>query len=196
MARRESASIQPPPAQTYLTQEQCLDDIQTQREQLKKHFREEFKLKTQIKNFESEIENQFFSLQNKKSELGLVIKDKGASNIQVKIINEEIDEVNQKIGSIKSKLADEQARFNDLEGKRERFKRSWANDKSLTEMHIEVLNLMMNESVQMVENINSEAKFTKAEVRLKLKDAQISKLLEQIQLRDHLILEAKQMVSR
>ena len=54
-------------------------------------------------------------MQNKKTELGGVIKEKGASNIQVKIINEEIDEVNQKIGSIKSKLTDEQAKFSDLE---------------------------------------------------------------------------------
>lgn len=84
------------------------------------------------------------------------------------------------IGSLKSKLGDEQTKFNELENQRERFKRQWANDKSLKEMHVEVLNLMMNESVQMVENINSEAKFTKAEVRLKLKDAQIAKLQEQI----------------
>lgn len=128
-------------------------------------------MKTNIKNFENEIENQFFSLQNKKTELGVVIKDKGAGNIQVKIINEEIDEVNQKIGSIKSKLADEQTKFTDLENQRERYKRQWANDKSLREMHVEILNLMMKESVQMVENISSEAKFSKAEVRLKLKDA-------------------------
>jgi hypothetical protein len=37
------------------------------------------------------------NLLNKKAELNLVIMEKGSGNIQVKIINEEIDEVNQKI---------------------------------------------------------------------------------------------------
>ena len=101
----------------------------------------------------------------------MVIKEKGASNIQVKIINEEIEEVVHKIGTLKAKLADEQGKFTDLEQQRERQRRAWSNNKDLKEMHVEVLSLMMKESIQVVENMNSEAKFSKAEVRLKMKDA-------------------------
>jgi hypothetical protein len=43
--------------------------------------------------------------------LALVIRDRGQGNIQVKIINEEIDEVNQKIGGMKAKRSEEQQRF-------------------------------------------------------------------------------------
>jgi len=98
-------------------------------------------------------------LQNKKNELNVIVKDKGPTNIQVKIINEEIDDVNQKIGSHKAKLKDEENKFKELEQNRERYKRSWQNDKSLKEMHLEVLNLMMKESIQIVENMNAESKF-------------------------------------
>lgn len=55
--------------------------------------------------------------------------------------------MNQKIGSLKSKLQDEQARYNELESNRERQRRSWLNDKQLKEMHLEVLNLMLKESI-------------------------------------------------
>jgi len=34
-----------------------MDDIQSQREVLKKHFKEEFKVKSEIKNYENHIEN-------------------------------------------------------------------------------------------------------------------------------------------
>ena len=57
---------------------------------------------------EKEVENLNFSLLNKKAELNLVIKDKGSGNIQVKIINEEIDEVNSKVSNLKTKINDEQ----------------------------------------------------------------------------------------
>ena len=40
-----------------------------------------------------ELENQKWSLHNKRAECNLVVKENGSSNIQVKIINEEIDEV-------------------------------------------------------------------------------------------------------
>lgn len=49
---------------------------------------------------EKELENQNWSLLNKRAECNLVIKEKGSSNIQVKIINEEIEEVTQKIEAI------------------------------------------------------------------------------------------------
>ena len=122
-----------------------MDDVRSHRDQLKKHFREEMKSKSEIQRIERDIENQVLSLQNKKAELNSVIAEKGQGNIQVKIINEEIDEVNQKIGGFKVKLQEEQRRFSDLEGQRDDFKRSWTKDKSVKEMHVEVLSALMKE---------------------------------------------------
>lgn len=100
-------------------QEVGLSEIAQQRDQLKQHFKEEFKVKNAMNNHEKELENQNWSLLNKRAECNLVIKEKGASNIQVKIINEEIDEVSQKIGAIKTKLAEEESRFDKLLAERD-----------------------------------------------------------------------------
>jgi hypothetical protein len=48
---------------------------------LKQHFREEFKIKNTLNGLEKDIENQSFSLLNKKTELNVVIKEKGQGNI-------------------------------------------------------------------------------------------------------------------
>lgn len=124
----------------------------------------------------------------------MVVKDKGPSNIQVKIINEEIEEVNQKLNHLKSKLKEEESRHQELENNRERFRRAWANDSNLTEMHLEILNLIMKESIQVVENLTTETRFQKAEIRLKVKDIQLAKLQEQVALRDKLLNEARQLM--
>jgi hypothetical protein len=68
-------------------------------------------------------------------------------------------------------LQDEIAKFHELEQQRERYKRAWNNDKNLNELHLEVLNLMLLESVQIIANMESETRFNKADIRLKLKDA-------------------------
>ena len=73
-------------------QEINLQDIQSQRDQIKKHFREEFRVKNLVTMYEKDIENQSFSLLQKKAELRNVINSKGQGNIQVKIINEEVEE--------------------------------------------------------------------------------------------------------
>ena len=52
----------------------------------------------------------------------------------------------------------------------------------------------MKESIQIVENMNAETKFNRAEIRLKIKDIQIGKLQEQIQFRDELIDEARKII--
>lgn len=90
-----------------------MEDIQKYKDMLKKHFKEEIKLKNSIINFEKELDNQNWSLLNKRAELNIVIKEKGQSNIQVKIINEEIDEVNQAIGSLKQQLEDDLSKMHD-----------------------------------------------------------------------------------
>lgn len=87
---------------------------------MKRHFKEEIRYKTQLASFDREIENLNWSLLNKRAELSLIIKEKGASNIQVKIINEEIEEVNQNINQIKHKHEDESARLYKLQSERDR----------------------------------------------------------------------------
>ena len=90
-----------------------LDDIQNYRDKLKKHFKEEIRLKNSITQYERDLESKTWSLLNKRAELNIVIKEKGQSNIQVKIINEEIDEVNQVIGGMKQKLEEDLSRMHD-----------------------------------------------------------------------------------
>jgi hypothetical protein len=124
-----------------------------------KHFKEEFKAKREMNDLEHEIESQYLSLQSKKAELSVVVKDKGPSNIQVKIINEEIEEVNQRLLGLKNKLKEGEARHGELEQNRERFRRAWQNDPSVTEIHMEVLSLIMKESIQVVEKMSTETRF-------------------------------------
>lgn len=109
----------------------------------------------------------------------------------MKIINEEIDEVNQKIAALRAKVNDEKAKFNQQAERRDLLERAWRNDKSLQEIHVEVLQLMMSESIKIVENMELDTKYQKAEIRLKIRDAQINKLQEQIVYRDELIDEAR-----
>ena len=68
-----------------------------------------------------------------------MIRERGGGNIQVKIINEEIDEVNQKIATLRAKVNDEKTKFNQQAERRELLERAWRNDKNLQEIHVEVL---------------------------------------------------------
>ena len=61
-------------------------------------------------------------------------------------------------------------------------------------MHVEILQLMLKESIQIVENIETNTKYQKDEIKLRIKDAQISKLKEQVMFRDELIEEAKRLI--
>jgi ribosomal protein L25 (general stress protein Ctc) len=97
---------------------------------------------------------------------------------------------------IKVRLKDEQNKFHDLESRRDVFSRSWNSDKSLKEMHLEILNLMMKESSKMIENLDFDTKFQKAEIKIKIKDMQINKLREQIMYRDELIEESRNIMEQ
>ncbi len=59
---------------------------------------------------------------------------------------------------------------------------------------MKILNLMLRESRQIVENMDFETKYQKAEIKLKIKDAEITKLREQVVYRNDLIEAAKQMM--
>jgi hypothetical protein len=112
----------------------------------------------------------------------------------VKIINEEVDEQQTNIGLMWKNLEGEQRRFDEMATKRDVFAKSWKNDKTLNEMHVEVLHLMLRESVCIVENMELDTKWQKSEIKLKIRDIQINKLKEQIMFRDDLIDEARKMM--
>ena len=76
----------------------------------------------------------------------------------MKIINEEIDETTFKLSGLKTKLEEEKHRYQDLHDKRDTMQKSWHSDKNLNELHFEVLALMMNESDQIVNNIELDTK--------------------------------------
>lgn len=86
--------------------------------------------------------------------------------------------MSQKINTIKTKLAEDESRFDALLTERDNIQKRWLKDPSLHPMHLEVLQLMLKESIQIVENIETNTKHQRAEVKLKIKDAQINKLKE------------------
>ena len=61
-------------------------------------------------------------------------------------------------------------------------------------MHIEVLQAMMRESIQVVENVELDGRIQKADYKLKVKEAQVVRLKEQVIFRDELIDEARRML--
>jgi hypothetical protein len=56
-------------------------------------------------------------------------------------------------------LEGEQRRFDEMTTKRDIYAKSWKNDKNLHEMHIEILHLMLRESVCIVENMELDTKW-------------------------------------
>ena len=87
---------------------------------LKKHFKEEFKFKNAINQTEKEMETLQFSLTNKNAELSIVKNKKGSENIQVKIINEEIEDVQEKIDTSKASIEKNLQQFNTLKKERDK----------------------------------------------------------------------------
>jgi hypothetical protein len=49
--------------------------------------------------------------------------------------------------------------------------RAWRHDKKLQSIHHEVLGMMLRESVKIVENMELDTKYQKAEITLMIKDA-------------------------
>lgn len=95
---------------------------------------------------------------------------------------------------MRKKLDEENRKFDDLASKRDVYVKSWKNDKTLNEMHIEILHLMLRESIQIVENMDSETRWQKGEIKIKIRDIQINKLKEQLIFRDDLLDEARRMM--
>ena len=74
------------------------------KEDLNNHFAEEIKAKKRIHELEQKMETSAMSIISKKNELAILLREKGKDNIQVKIINEEIDETNTQIHELKKVL--------------------------------------------------------------------------------------------
>jgi hypothetical protein len=143
---------------------------------------------------EREVESLSFSLQNKETELKLVVREKGLENIQVKIINEEVEEVKNKLKSVTSHILREQEKFKDLVVKRQQIQAKIDQDSELIEVQRDMLKLILSESTRVVEKMELESQYHKGEVRQKIKDAQIKKLKEQVMHRDELIDEARRIL--
>jgi chromosome segregation ATPase len=74
------------------------------KDELNGHFAEEIKAKKRIHELEQKMETAAMSILSKKNELAILMREKGKDNIQVKIINEEIDESNNQISEMKKHL--------------------------------------------------------------------------------------------
>ena len=65
---------------------------------------------------------------NKQTELDLIVREKGSDNIQVKIINEEIEEVENKLRAMGQKKDKDQDKFKDCIAKRDQIRKMFEGD--------------------------------------------------------------------
>lgn len=74
---------------------------------------------------EQKMESAALSIVSKRNELGQLIREKGKDNIQVKIINEEIEESNNQIKELKTHLESTNQRILMLLKRRENLSSDW-----------------------------------------------------------------------
>lgn len=79
-------------------------DLEKFKDDLNSHFAEEIKAKKRMHELEQKMETAALSIVSKRNELGNILREKGKDNIQVKIINEEIEESNSQIKELKGLL--------------------------------------------------------------------------------------------
>lgn len=130
------------------------------------------------------------SILSKKNELAQIIREKGKDNIQVKIINEEIEETNNQISELKKVLDSTNQKVMILLKRRENFASEWKSS-GLKEIQLDLLNHIVRENTILVENMEFSRKEQKADLQLKIKEMQFSKLQEQIKIRDEMLNQAK-----
>lgn len=133
------------------------------KEDLNTHFAEEIKAKKRIHELEQKMESSALSIISKKNELAGLMRDKGKDNIQVKIINEEIDETNNQIKELKNQLEATNQKVIMLLKRRENFANDWKMA-GLRDLSLEVLNHIMRENTILVENMEFSRKDQKAEL--------------------------------
>jgi hypothetical protein len=81
-----------------------MNELEKSKDDLNNHFVEEIKVKKRIHELEQKMETTALNILNKKNEISGVIREKGKDNIQVKIINEEIEESNNQFRELKQTL--------------------------------------------------------------------------------------------
>ena len=97
------------------------------------------------------------SILSKKNELAQIIREKGKDNIQVKIINEEIEETNNQIQELKKVLETTNQKVMILLKRRENFAQEWKNS-GLKDIQLEILNHIVRENTILVENMEFSRK--------------------------------------
>lgn len=77
-------------------------ELDRSKEELTSHFIEEVKVKKRIHEIEQKMESVAMILNSKKGEAQVVFKEKGKDSMQLKLINEEIDESNTQMREFKT----------------------------------------------------------------------------------------------
>lgn len=116
------------------------------------------------------MESAALSVISKKNELAQVLREKGKDNIQVKVINEEIEETNNQIQEFKKQLEATNQKTLLLLKRRENFPNDW-KAAGIKDLGIEILNHIMRENTILVENLEISRKEQKSDVQLKIKDS-------------------------
>jgi chromosome segregation ATPase len=65
------------------------------------------------------------SLATKKAEIQAIIKEKGKDSMQLKLVNEEVDEVNQQMRELKTQLDNSLTKMISLQKRRDQFQSEW-----------------------------------------------------------------------
>jgi predicted RNase H-like nuclease (RuvC/YqgF family) len=93
------------------------------------------------------------SLATKKAEIQAIIKEKGKDSMQLKLVNEEVDEVNQQMRELKTQLDNSLTKMISLQKRRDQFQSEWrqAGHKDLA---IELLSHILKENIILVENLD------------------------------------------
>ena len=165
-------------------------ELERLKEDLNNHFAEEIKAKKRIHELEQKMESSALSIISKKNELVQLLREKGKDSIQVKIINEEVEETNNQISEMKKHLDATQSRVTSLLKRREQFPNEWKSA-GIRELGVEILQHIMRENTILVENLEFSRKEQKADLQLKVKENQLVKMHEQIRIRDEMLSQAR-----
>lgn len=98
------------------------------------------------------MESVAMIVNSKKAEAQAIIKEKGKDSMQVKLINEEIDESNTQMREFKTQLDNSNTKIISLQKRRDQFLGEWraAGHKDLA---IELLGHILKENIILVENL-------------------------------------------
>jgi hypothetical protein len=169
------------------------EQLERLKDELNTHFAEEIKAKKRVHELEQKMETGALSVIAKKNELAQIIREKGSGakdSIQVKIINEEVEETQNQIAELKKNLDSTNQRVAQLLKRREQFSQEWKQS-GAKEIALEVLNHVMRENTILVENMEFSRREQKADLQIKIKEMQFSKLQEQIKVRDEMLAQAR-----